>query len=290
MRAWHAGDFNKLRLAVNFAGRTTADPGHQWGPRIIPDNQLIYMLAGKSELRLGSSCHELRPGDIGLYGGGTPMVLRSPDGEPFTYYSVHFDWGRESPEPVHPSAGMIYCGESGMAQEPVDLTIDFGRYTRLPIPFKLRTPQLEEPIRQLVDEYEEQQEGYELVLRSRLTVLLAALLRMLTEEQESDTRRKIKPALQLLAQHPDRTWPVAELASACGYQAAYFAELFKAATGTTPKAYMMDQRMRLAKRLLLAGEPIDVIAERLGYSSTHYFHRSFKEETGMTPSEFRMQE
>ncbi|OUS78157.1 hypothetical protein B1748_05205 [Paenibacillus sp. MY03] len=289
MSAIHVGNFTELRPTVNFAGCTLAESGHQWGPRIIPDYQIIYLLAGTAELRLGTRSCELRPGDMGLYGGGTPMILRNPGAEPFNYYSIHFDWDQPDAQPLHPSARMIYCSDTEMAQEPAALHIGFGACADLAIPFRHRAPQMEEALRLLVEEYQQQQVGYELVLRGRMIVLLADLMRYLSEEQEPVSRRKIRPALQLLEQHPGQTWSVADLARACGYQTAYFTELFKMATGATPKAYMIEQRLRRAKQLLLSGEPIDAIAEQLGYGSAHYFYRTFKEAIGMTPSEFRMQ-
>ncbi|WP_150275139.1 helix-turn-helix transcriptional regulator [Paenibacillus tepidiphilus] len=289
MRALHVGEFNRLRPAVNFAGRTASVPGYGWGPRIIPDFHLIYILSGIAELRLGLQTFELRAGDIGLYGGGTPMMLGSLPGDMFEYYSIHFDWDRESPEPVHPSPRMVYCGLEHMEQEPAVLEIGYAA-ADLKLPFSTRAPQLEEPLSQLVEEYRQQLAGYEVALRGRMSILLTALLRHLQAERQPESRCKIAPALELLEQQPGRVWPVSELARACGYQTAYFTELFKLALGTAPKTYMMEQRLRLAKQLLLAGESAQMIAGRLGYGSTHYFYRLFKEETGMTPSEFRLQD
>ncbi|MCA0758609.1 AraC family transcriptional regulator [Paenibacillus sp. N4] len=288
MCALIVGQFDKLRPSVNYAGTTAAAPGYGWGPRIIPDYHLVYLLSGTAELRLGLQSFELRPGDLGLYGGGTPMMLSSPSDTPFVYYSIHFDWERESACPVHPSPRMVYCDREQLNREPVTLAIKMHDGDSFTLPFTTRAPHLEDIISRIAEEYRLQSFGYEIALRGKMSLLLAELLRHLREEKEPGSKRKIMPALQLLEQHQDRAWSVPELAHACGYQTAYFTELFKKAVGSTPKSYMMEQRIRHAKRLLLAGEPIDVIASRLGYGGPHYFHRSFKEETGMTPSEFRM--
>ncbi|PWW00991.1 AraC-like DNA-binding protein [Paenibacillus cellulosilyticus] len=283
------GEFDKLRPTVNFADTTIAAPTYCWGPRIIPDYHFIYILSGTAELRVGNQAFELRSGDLGLYGGGIPMMLRSKSTDsPFSYYSIHFQWECESATPIHPSPRIRYCDEEQMNQDPVALTINMQDGDTITLPFKIRVPHLEDMISHIVSEYQQQAFGYEIALRGRMSLLLAALLYHLREEREPESKRKIMPALQLLEQHLDRVWSVSELAHACGYQTAYFTELFKKAMGATPKSYMLDQRIRHAKRLLLAGESIDVIASRLGYGSPHYFHRNFKEETGMTPSEFRM--
>jgi AraC-like DNA-binding protein len=288
MCALIVGQFDTLRPTVNVAGLTASEPGYCWGPRIIPDFHLIYILSGAAELRLGVQSFELLSGDIGLYGGGTPMKLSAPPDASFVYYSIHFEWERDSSCPIHPSPLMVYCSEDEMKQEPLALAIQLQASSSLTLPFKIRAPHLEDLIRLVVEDYRQQSSGYELALRGRMSLLLAELIRHLREEREPESKRKIMAVLQLLEQHPDRTWPVSELARACGYQTVYFTELFKKAMGMAPKSYMMEQRIRHAKRLLLAGESIEVIASRLGYGGPNYFHRSFKEETGMTPSEFRL--
>ncbi|THF77770.1 AraC family transcriptional regulator [Cohnella fermenti] len=289
MQAQSAGSFQLWSPTVNYAGRTVSEPGYRWGPRLIPDHHLIYLLSGVAELRLGNRAFELRAGDIGLYGRDTPMTLRSAaPSAAFSYYSIHFNWENPSAIPDHPSAKMRYCDEAELDREPAPLFVTLDDGQRLALPFVARAPQLEPFISQVVDDYLQQSFGYELVLRGRMCLLLAELIRHLREEREPEARRKVLPALELMREHPDRSWHVSELASACGYQPAYFAELFKEALGATPKAYMMEQRIRLAKQLLLVGEPIDAISDRLGFGSPPYFHRSFKDATGLTPSEFRM--
>jgi AraC-type DNA-binding domain-containing proteins len=283
------GEFDKLRPTVNFADTTNAAPAYAWGPRIIPDYHLIYILSGAAKLQVGNLNFELRSGDLGLYGGGAAMKLSNQSTDtPYIYYSIHFQWDCESAVPIHPSPRIQYCGEEQMNQDPVVLSINLQDGDSITLPFTIRAPHLEDMISQVVSEYQQQSFGYEIALRGRMSLLLAALLHHLREEREPDSKRKIVPALQLIEQHFDRVWSVTELAHACGYQTAYFTELFKKAMGAAPKAYMLEQRIRHAKRLLLAGESIDRIAGRLGYGSPHYFHRSFKDETGMTPSEFRM--
>lgn len=63
---------------------------------------------------------------------------------------------------------------------------------------------------------------------------------------------------------------------------------FKAITGCTPHAYLLEIRLDAAKRLL-AGTTASVesIAKRVGFDDLAYFSRFFKRRTGITPSGFR---
>lgn len=57
---------------------------------------------------------------------------------------------------------------------------------------------------------------------------------------------------------------------------------------TSPSAYFTDLKIQEAKRLILHS-PMNVteIAQRLGFSSVHYFSRVFKQKTGYTPSQYK---
>lgn len=70
----------------------------------------------------------------------------------------------------------------------------------------------------------------------------------------------------------------------------YLGKLFQKETGQKFTAYMYEQRMQLAVRLMRNNAEIMVqeIAQRTGYgSNSQYFSIAFKKYTGFTPSEFR---
>jgi len=63
---------------------------------------------------------------------------------------------------------------------------------------------------------------------------------------------------------------------------------FSASTGLTPGAYLSRVRTEKAMELLRGTTlSIEVIAERIGYSSGSYFIKAFRSLTGLTPGEFR---
>jgi AraC-like DNA-binding protein len=63
--------------------------------------------------------------------------------------------------------------------------------------------------------------------------------------------------------------------------------LFKERTGVGPIEYLNQLRIKRAKQFIREqSNNFTEIAERLGYSSVHYFSRHFKKETGMTPTEY----
>ena len=131
--------------------------------------------------------------------------------------------------------------------------------------------------------------GYAFMLRGLLYQLLSEMLRGLLHRQGSSTsqRKKIAAVLDAMTKEPNRSWTAKEMAQIGGYHPTYFAALFKEVVGYAPKRYLVLERIRLAKGLLLELDAIEAVAEQLNYSSVHYFSRHFKEVTGLTPSEFK---
>ncbi len=67
----------------------------------------------------------------------------------------------------------------------------------------------------------------------------------------------------------------------------YFTIYFKNKTGTNFRDYLLNARMQLARRLLASKDTnIGEIAYRVGYQDYRSFSRAFKNETGMSPSEY----
>lgn len=62
---------------------------------------------------------------------------------------------------------------------------------------------------------------------------------------------------------------------------------FKKMFGTTINEYLRNERMRLAKQLLLAENPIvKEVATAVGYENQSYFARRFREKYGLYPNEY----
>jgi len=69
----------------------------------------------------------------------------------------------------------------------------------------------------------------------------------------------------------------------------YFTHLFKAATGLSPKQYMMQRKMKRAAELLDESFlSVKEIAADLGFDHQSHFSREFKKHSGASPSERRV--
>lgn len=85
----------------------------------------------------------------------------------------------------------------------------------------------------------------------------------------------------------DRTLTQEEIAAGCHISVSKLKALCHAQLGCGPIALFISLKIGEAKRLIADSElNFTEIAERLGFTSIHYFSKLFKEKTGLTPSEY----
>ena len=83
---------------------------------------------------------------------------------------------------------------------------------------------------------------------------------------------------------------VKDIAYACSYSESTVCHLFKQYTGLPIKKYIAKLRINQAKKLLKTSDiPICTVAQMSGFSNINYFPTAFKKQTGVTPSEYRLQ-
>lgn len=284
----HIGSLSRIKPTVNFANHSLSAPGTVWGPRMIPDCQLLYLISGHACIALGPQEFELGPGDCVFYGTNTPHIIISSDSDPMNFLSMHFSWEKESPEPDSPVEKIEVCSRKELSIPPLSYSVDVEDYGNVVIPHHMVVPNIEGLFMQIVREYRFEERGYSAVLRGLLTQLLVVIVRhQINEYRTTEAWRKISSALEAIRKQPNRSWKTAELAQLCGYHPTYLAEIFKEMTGHSPKHYLILERIRKAKQFLLETESVEKVADHLGYTSVHYFCRNFKEVTGLTPTEFK---
>lgn len=81
-----------------------------------------------------------------------------------------------------------------------------------------------------------------------------------------------------------------EVAEYVHLNASYFSQLFKEQTGLTFSDFLSRRKLQKGKELLLMSNlPIHEIAEQVGYQNSKSFIKVFKENTGLSPSQYRKQ-
>lgn len=82
---------------------------------------------------------------------------------------------------------------------------------------------------------------------------------------------------------------VGDISEALSYSEYYLSHLFKEKMGLTIKEYIMKKKIAYATELLRTSElTVEKISEQLKFSCTYTFRRAFKQYTGMTPKEYKL--
>ncbi|WP_038159629.1 AraC family transcriptional regulator [Trabulsiella guamensis] len=93
-------------------------------------------------------------------------------------------------------------------------------------------------------------------------------------------------AREYLDDSPAEPITLAALADACGMSRFQLIRGFSRETGTTPHAWLLQSRVRLAKRLLQQGaRPIDA-ALQAGFADQSHLTRAFRRQFGVTPGQY----
>ena len=119
--------------------------------------------------------------------------------------------------------------------------------------------------------------------------VLSLFYEILHELSLSSGDEVLSPALRYLHENFARTdLSNGKLAEQCRVSEVYFRKRFKERMGISPKQYVLRLRMQKARRLLAEGkEKIWAVAADCGFENGAHFCRSFKEQVGMTPGEYR---
>lgn len=81
---------------------------------------------------------------------------------------------------------------------------------------------------------------------------------------------------------------ISEIADHFGYNEKYLSHLFAEITGVPLKQFILGRKMDAANFMLTdTNKPVADISRELGFSDSHNFSRSYKNFTGLTPSEYR---
>ena len=125
-------------------------------------------------------------------------------------------------------------------------------------------------------------------LKKRLELFLLGLYkrrRASGEGAKMHSASELNRILSLLSEHLGENLSVAEIARLAGISVSSLKSLFRVKGGALHAFTRM--KIERAKRMMLEGSMnFSEIADALGFASLHYFSRTFKSVTGVSPSQF----
>lgn len=121
----------------------------------------------------------------------------------------------------------------------------------------------------------------------RLIYLLA--LKTLKSSKEYKHTCHVESAAEYINMNYNKKITIDELCRISGYSPAHLRRLFLKHYAVSPAEYILKRRIEMAKEMLLdmPAKSIEEIAEALGFCSSSYFCKLFKQQVGLSPLAYK---
>lgn len=146
----------------------------------------------------------------------------------------------------------------------------------------------------IFQEYTEQRDDYDEVIRAQLDVFFIEFVRNRRTSEKASPKssyeqERLEEFLQLVEANVASKKQVSEYADMLNVSPYQLSSITKTILGKTPLDLINEFVILESKRYLLAtSEQVNQIAWRLGYEDPSYFIRFFKKHTGSSPDAFRL--
>ena len=143
-------------------------------------------------------------------------------------------------------------------------------------------------IRQMENEYVQQNVGYMELLRCYLTQVLVLAVRASENAERSRVRhRATASVVEYLQQNYAQPLSLDAISSRFGYTPQYLSSLFHKDTGTTIQDFLQRLRVEEACKRMDSNLSLTELAQAVGYNDTKHFSKIFRKHKGVSPREYR---
>jgi two-component system response regulator YesN len=167
-----------------------------------------------------------------------------------------------------------------MAKEAVQVYLFAARKNKFPL--HVEEGWFEEYVR-VIDSMSSADEIFQYVEKTICTSFQEML-----QAKMSEDRRPVRVAKQYIRENFGKPITLELVSDQAGFNPAYFSTLFKKETGATFSEYLLQTRMEAAKEMLRDTDlNVSEICEKVGYSDSKYFTKTFAREAGLKPNQYR---
>ncbi|QGQ94180.1 AraC family transcriptional regulator [Paenibacillus psychroresistens] len=151
-------------------------------------------------------------------------------------------------------------------------------------------------LEQLAQEIMKKQSHFPMMVKSLMLQLFADLGRFHLESnklrnESEGLKQLVERMLNYLITHYQETISLNRLCRQFSISRSYMYQIFKQYTGTTMNEFLVAYRINKAKDLLHnIADPITEIAISVGFNDISHFCHTFKRQTGVTPSQYRVKQ
>ena len=247
------------------------------------DHRIFYIMGGVGNIVIEGISYPIRAGMTVLLRSGTEYIWQVGD---MRYLSLNFDYTRR-----HSHLTRSFHVERAEAVDSVlEPDANFEDAEELNSPVVLYDfAAIEASIMNIVSEFALRGKYAEEYLSSLLFSVIVKIARRRAAD-ESDRGRDnagVREIIAYVARHYTQPIKNTDIAAALHFNPSYMNRLFKAHTGITVRAFLIDYRINAAIDLISGGElSTTALAAAVGFTDVPHFIKTFKAHTGKTPKEY----
>lgn len=246
--------------------------------------ELLYVLEGAYELKVGSTIHRLDKNDLFVILPGEPHCTRRLC-DTQSLLCIKF----------LPDILFSHQADDTLPAQLVLFVLERYSTLRKFSADRFADTVIPQALSEIVREFRGQALGRELSIRAELSRILLWLVRYWHEEAGQPllnlSNRNTMLALAKACQYVQSNYATATLrgaAKACDLSYGYFSQLFNSTMKLSFSDYVNQIRIHHARKLLLTTDiPITEIAMEVGFSTASYFTQTFRTQNGITPGQYR---
>lgn len=252
------------------------------------DSRLFYIISGGGYMNIEGVSYPIVQGSVVLFSAGTEYVWEI---ENVKYYSVNFDYSHSFShikETFHP-----FRSENFKEKQIIEsVCFEDEQVLNAPIVLK-KAPVLGQIIGQITTEFCVGGAHTDMFLTSLLKSAIITVVRMAKDEcihTKIDSASLVRNVISYINMHYDSTITNQSIAEVFHFNSTYLNRIFKSYTGSSLHSFLLNRRITAAMEMLCSqGLSVGEVAEKCGFGSLHHFTKTFKNRTGMTPSQYRNQ-
>lgn len=289
----HKVSFQDIRSRILGAGFYSFRPREKIRPRFSHAHTFTYIKSGKGTVRIDETEHRVEQHDLFYIEPGRLHIFAADSEDPMVHASVYVDllWNtstKQTGDKLTEYRLDAYDPELSAAR--VEIIAEPQHPIPWPPNFKTKVPAQAEWLEaylSVIRNYNFEDLTAAILLRSMFETFLVGFVRFLANPFEPSDPR-IRKILEWMRANLTEDFQPAVWANNFKISEAYLYELFRKETGNSPLQYYMNCRLEQAKtELRETNLSVTLIAEKLGFSSIHYFSRQFARHLNESPNQYR---
>lgn len=272
----------QLTPFLRYIANTSYLPNHHFTRSY--DCRFLYILAGSGILLTEFGDFPLESDTFVYYPAGTSYYPKSSDDNPLQFITANFDFTQDYD---HNTAILPPVAANDFIEnqlQPSQHTTNTELFLK-PFSISPAVP-IKSDLLRLVSLF---QSGGRFS-QQRCSALLALILYEVfsTHQESSATSPLVHQVKAFISQHYHQALDNRTIADALKYHPYYLNSIFKSSCGSTIHKYLQSYRLAQSQTLILHTDfPLSSIGESCGFVSADHFSRCFKQQFGITPSEYR---